>query len=83
MPHLAKIETCKGCEGSTMQINEYGILRECPLCAVSWDVFSNQYGTDLAEAPVIYYDEETKMITRVNNHKDEILLPNGLIIPNQ
>lgn len=84
MFNIQKLQKCEGCEGSSMQIDDVtGILRPCPLCATSWGKFSNQYGTDGAEAPEVYYDEESKLLTLVNKKKDEIILPNGFIIPNK
>lgn len=72
-----KVKTCESCEGTGAQVNEYGMIRMCPDCAVDHKVWMNQYGTDRAENPVFYVDEEKKAKVLVDKRKDYILLPNG------
>jgi len=80
--HFANMKQCEGCEGSVMQINEYGVIIPCQMCAGSYKAFSNKYGTDKEEHPEFYSDHtETKsMSVKIDQKADHLFLPDGRIL---
>lgn len=77
---LNKLKECEGCEGSSMQINEFGFIRGCVECTRNYKVFSNLYGTHQDDGPDTYVDAEAgvlKKVTDKDRSRGYLLLPNG------
>ena len=74
---IIHIQPCKACDGSTAQVNEFGMIRMCTECASDPKKFFNQYGLDGEEAPSFYVDDEKGVVAAIDRSKDYIILPNG------
>ena len=83
MTTFLKKAICEGCLGSTMQVNEYDIVRPCPDCTTNYEKFSNVYGTQKEDAPMFYVDATQPgkaFVQKIDRNQEHLLLPNGKVI---
>ena len=81
MINISQHEECSDCLGSGLQVQDSGVMkgtiRMCPKCSKDYDTYTNNYGTDEADTPIVYIDEGKGIVEKIDRKKDYLLLPNG------